>query len=255
MTLSGAFEQPKAAGSSKILGLSPFILYGILAGVVGVGGAVAIYLTLVQPANQRVAQLQSEVEAINTEIRQKEAALRDRAKVEAELKQAEEQRAKLETIFGNQQDLQVALLMLDQQVRDSGAVLRSFKPGAVATAGQVDEQTPGTAQRKPTQAKVPAEQTTGLLKKVTYDVEFQGSYPQTIAVLRNIERLRLLLNITKFSIQAPTSRNEDGETPRLTTKFTLEAFVPLTPEELAARKQASQPKDDKKGKEQPSTKK
>jgi len=76
-------------------------------------------------------------------------------------------------------------------------------------------------------------------------VEFQGTYPQTIAVLRNIERLRLLLNITKFSMSAPTSTSEDGETPRLTTKFTLEAFVPLTPEELAARKQASQPQDQK----------
>ncbi|MEN9216035.1 MAG: GspMb/PilO family protein [Gloeomargarita sp. HHBFW_bins_162] len=240
MTLSGAFDQPKAAGSQKILGMSPFILYGILAAVVGIGGAAAIYFTQVQPASERVAKLQSEVEAINNEIRQKEAALRDRAKVEAELKQAEEQRAKLETIFGNQQDLQVALLMIDQQIRDSGATLRLFKPGAVVTAGQVDEQTPGTAQRRPTQAQVPAEQTMGLLKKVTYDVEFQGTYPQTVAVLRNIERLRLLLNITKFSMQAPTSRSEDGETPRLTTKFTLEAFVPLTPEELAARKQAAQ---------------
>jgi type IV pilus assembly protein PilO len=245
MTLSGAFDQPKVAGSQKILGMSPFLLYGLLAGVVGIGGAAVIYFTQVQPTSLQVAQLQSEVEAINNEIRQKEAALRDRDKVEAELKQAEEQRAKLETIFGNQQDLQVALLMIDQQIRDSGANLRSFKPGAVATAGQVDEQTPGTEQKKPTQAKAPAEQTMGLLKKVTYDVEFQGTYPQTIAVLRNIERLRLLLNITKFSMSAPTSRSEDGETPRLTTKFTLEAFVPLTPEELAARKQASQPKDAK----------
>jgi type IV pilus assembly protein PilO len=166
------------------------------------------------------------VEAINNEIRQKEAALRDRGKVEAELKQAEEQRAKLETIFGNQQDLQVALLMIDQQIRDSGASLRSFKPGAVATAGQVEEQTPGTAQEKPTQAKAPAEQTTGLLKKVTYDVEFQGSYPQTLAVLRNIERLRLLLNITKFSMDAPTARNEDGETPRLTPNSRWKPLCP-----------------------------
>ncbi len=245
MTLSGAFEQPKAAGSQKILGMSPFLLYGLLAGLVGIGGAVAIYFTLIQPASLRVEQLRSEVEAINNEIRQKEAALKDRARVEVELRQAEEQRKRLEAIFGSQQDLQVALLMIDQQVRDSGAALLSFKPGAVATVGQVDEQTPGTEQKKPTQAKAPAEQTMGLLKKVTYEVELQSTYPQLLAVLRNIERLRLLLNITKFSIEAPTAGSEDGETPRLRTKFTLEAFVPLTPEEQAARKRASQAQEQK----------
>ncbi|MEN9254995.1 MAG: hypothetical protein Q6K26_08970, partial [Gloeomargarita sp. SZTDM-1c_bins_89] len=56
----------------------------------------------------------------------------------------------------------------------------------------------------------------------------------------NVERLRLLLNLTKLSIEAPTSRGEEGEVSRLTMKFTLEAFVPLTPEELAARKQQAQ---------------
>jgi type IV pilus assembly protein PilO len=253
MTLSGAFDQPKAAGSPKILGMSPFLLYGLVAGLMGIGGAVAIYFSLVQPASLRVQQLESEVAAINNEIRQKEAALKDRGRVEEELRQAQQQRTRLEAVFGSQQDLQVALLTIDQQVRDSGATLRSFKPGAVATAGQVEEQTPGTEQKKPTQAKVPAEQTTGLLKKVTYEVELQGTYPQTLAVLRNIERLRLLLNITKFSIEAPTARDEDGEVSRLTTRFTLEAFVPLTPEELAARKQASQTQEQQ-GK-QPTTQK
>ncbi len=169
MTLSGAFDQPKAAGSPKILGMSPFRLYGLVAGLMGIGGAVAIYFSLVQPASLRVQQLESEVEAINNEIRQKEAALKDRGRVEEELRQAQQQRTRLEAVFGSQQDLQVALLTIDQQVRDSGATLRSFKPGAVATAGQVEEQTPGTEQKKPTQAKVPAEQTTGLLKKVTYE--------------------------------------------------------------------------------------
>ncbi|MCS7032232.1 MAG: hypothetical protein NZL92_12005, partial [Gloeomargarita sp. SKYG116] len=105
MTLSGALARPGTGGQQKIFGLSPFVLYGILAALVGIGGGVAIYLTQIQPTGLRVDQLQSEVDALNQEIRQKEAALRDRARVEAELKQAEEQRARLETVFGNQQDL------------------------------------------------------------------------------------------------------------------------------------------------------
>ncbi|MCS6782933.1 MAG: hypothetical protein NZ821_00480 [Gloeomargarita sp. SKYB31] len=240
MTLSGALDRPRARGQQKIFGLSPFVLYGVLAALVGLGGAVAIYTTQVRPTSERVAQLQSEVDALNAEIRQKEAALRDRARVEAELKQAQEQRARLERVFGDQKDLKVALLMLDRQIRETGANLRVFKPGAVATAGQTEEQTPGTEQKKSAQASA-AEQAMGLLKKVTYDVEFEGTFPQTLAVLRNIERLKLLLNLTNFSMEAPTTSGEDeGQVPRLTTKFTLEAFVPLTPEERAARKQQAQ---------------
>ncbi|MCS7270841.1 MAG: GspMb/PilO family protein [Gemmataceae bacterium] len=245
MTLSGALARPGTGGQQKIFGLSPFVMYGILAALVGIGGGVAIYLTQIQPTGLRVDQLQSEVDALSQEIRQKEAALRDRARVEAELKQAEEQRARLETVFGNQQDLKVALLMLDRQIRDTGAVLRSFKPGAEVRPEQQtqgSQQATGTQQQsqsRPAQAR--NEQVAGLLKKVTYDVELEGTFPQVLAVLRNIERLRLLLNLTKLSIEAPTSQGDDeGEVSRLTMKFTLEAFVPLTPEELAARKQQAQ---------------
>ncbi|MEN9207494.1 MAG: hypothetical protein Q6K31_04910 [Gloeomargarita sp. GMQP_bins_14] len=240
MTLSGALSQPKAVGQRRIFGLSPFVIYGILAGLVGVGVAAAVYFTQVRPASSRVEELQSQVDALNQEIRQKEAALRDRARVEAELKQAQEQRKRLETVFGNQQDLKVALLMLDRQIRDTGAALLLFKPTGEAQGEQQaqGEQSAGAnRQRRQEQA---GQAMTSLVKKVTYDVELQGSYPQLLAVLRNVERLRLLLNLTKLSIEAPTSRGEEGEVSRLTMKFTLEAFVPLTPEELAARKQQAQ---------------
>ncbi|MEN9264421.1 MAG: GspMb/PilO family protein, partial [Gloeomargarita sp. GMQP_bins_44] len=158
----------------------------------------------------------------------------------------QEQRKRLETVFGNQQDLKVALLMLDRQIRDTGAVLRLFKPAVQARRDQQaerDQETTGgqQQQRRTTRAqRATDEQAAGLLKKVTYDVEVQGTFPQVLAVLRNIERMRLLLNLNRFSIEAPTSRSEEGEVPRLTMKFTLEAFVPLTPEELAARKQQAQ---------------
>lgn len=263
MTLSGSFDSPRAGGGETInlfgTRISRALILGIVIGVAGIAGAGGLGYVLIPPVNTQVNDLKTQVQNIENEIRQKEAALADRSKVEAQFREAQVRRRALAGLFGEQKDVETLLLALNQQIRDTGATLKSFKP-VPATAkskqqGQQGQQ--GQTQTQQAQAGAEGQAATeasvgGLLKQLTYKVEFAGNYAQTLAVLRNIERLQVLLNVQALSVRSATSRaDEESGSPNLETSFDLVAYVPLTPEELKAlqaQKAAAAEKASEKGK-------
>ncbi|MBF2097722.1 MAG: hypothetical protein IGQ88_05015 [Gloeomargaritaceae cyanobacterium C42_A2020_066] len=262
MTLSGSFDSPRAGGGETInlfgTRISRALILGVVIGVAGIAGAGGLGYVLIPPVNTQVNDLKTQVQNIENEIRQKEAALADRSKVEAQFREAQIRRKALAGLFGEQKDVETLLLALNQQIRDTGATLKSFKPVPVTAKSQQQGQQ-GQAQQAQAGAEGQAEgqaateaSVEGLLKQLTYKVEFAGNYAQTLAVLRNIERLQVLLNVQGLSVRSATSRaDEESGSPNLETSFDLVAYVPLTPEELKAlqaQKAAAAEKASEKGK-------
>jgi type IV pilus assembly protein PilO len=99
------------------------------------------------------------------------------------------------------------------------------------------------------------------LKRQTVNVEFSGNFGQTQEILRSIERLQPLLVLKNMDITAGKDGSAGGSSyrlfelrgdrvqfltncqpePILTSKFQLEALLPLTPEEAAAAAKAAAP--------------
>jgi type IV pilus assembly protein PilO len=99
------------------------------------------------------------------------------------------------------------------------------------------------------------------LKRQTVNVEFSGNFSQTQAILRSIERLQPLLVLNNMDMVAGKTGSADGSTYRLfefrgnnvqfltncqpepviTSKFQLEALLPLSPEEAAKAAAAAAP--------------
>jgi type IV pilus assembly protein PilO len=90
-------------------------------------------------------------------------------------------------------------------------------------------------------------QVNGKLKRQVVSVELAGNYEQTAAILQSIERLQPLLVIRELtSTLGDKSKNTTIYTgtgdftrlslcqpdPKITTKFQLEALLPLRPEEV-----------------------
>lgn len=244
MTLSGSFDSPRAGGGETInlfgTRVSRALILGIVIGVAGIAGAGGLGYVLIPPVNTQVNDLKTQVQNIENEIRQKEAALADRSKVEAQFREAQVRRKALAGLFGEQKDVETLLLALNQQIRDTGATLKSFKPVPATAKSQQQGQQGQQGQTQQAQAGAEGQAATeasveGLLKQLTYKVEFAGNYAQTLAVLRNIERLQVLLNVQGLSVRSATSRaDEESGSPNLETSFDLVAYVPLTPEELKA---------------------
>ncbi len=92
------------------------------------------------------------------------------------------------------------------------------------------------------------------LKRQTVNVEFSGNFSQTQEILRSVERLQPLLVLKNMDVTAGKDGSAGGSSyrlfelrgdrvqfltncqpePVLTSKFQLEALLPLTPEEAAA---------------------
>ncbi len=117
--------------------------------------------------------------------------------------------------------------------------LKKFEPDATKT-GIIADSSYGTA-------------VNNKLKRQTANVEFSGNFAQTQDILRSIERLQPLLVLKGMEMVAAKGGNSGGATnqlfefrgnaiefvagcqpePVITSKFQLEALLPLTPEEAA----------------------
>jgi type IV pilus assembly protein PilO len=89
----------------------------------------------------------------------------------------------------------------------------------------------------------------GKLKRAKVNVEISGTYKQTQAILRNIERLQPLLLVKEYqsTIQPEEALDATGKKFKrsgdaaITTSFQLQALMPLSPEEAAAAAKAAAP--------------
>lgn len=240
------------------------VIQGVLILLLGLLGAFAFYRFLVGPVREQKAQLETEVAQKEQQIEQQQANLRKIEEVEAELDRAVDQRVAIYSLLGNRQSLETLLLDINQQIENSNAaiadVVRSdlnrVQTPQLAALGlspqQVQRINDATAENPALQKLLYTSELfqfspqgveiiedgslgtelDGKLQRYTVEVSMQALFPQTLSILRNLERLEPLIVIRDFqqSPQPPEGFSEEdlvGVTPMLQSDFTLQVLVPV----------------------------
>ncbi|BBD58071.1 hypothetical protein NIES2109_08400 [Nostoc sp. HK-01] len=237
---SGASPYPVVFGIS----FTPQII-GIIAGVVGLFGALFILLNMVMPAWDNYQQQQAKSGELQGQIDQKKATLKQIDQVKKDLADAKQQKIQVLGLFSNEKTLDTLLLDLNRLVESGNA---QVPPNAVKA--KLQKFAPTTNKAEPITDGSLGVAVDNKLKRISINVEFVGTYEQTQSILRNIERLQPLLIVRDYqSVLAPVQANtQSGKVirqvgpPPITTSFQLQALIPLTPEELAAAVPKAPPK-------------
>lgn len=220
------------SGSPVIFGITftPKII-GIIAGVLGIGGAVYIVLNLIMPAWETYQQQQAKSSELQGQLDQKRVTIKKAAKVQEEFDQAKQQRIQVLNLFANEKTLDTLLLDLNRLV-ESGNSPTNVNFGRA----KLQKFVPVSQQAEIITDSSFGPLVNGQLKRSSVNLEIVGSYEQTQSIIRNIERLQPLLIVKDYqSALAPPDPLRIGPA-QITTSFQLQALMPLTPEEAAAAK-------------------
>lgn len=87
---------------------------GVLIAVLGLAGSVYLILNLIMPAWQKHQELVASQNQKQSLVEQKQASLRQREKIEAELAQAKQQQTEVLALFANERTLDTLLLDLNR---------------------------------------------------------------------------------------------------------------------------------------------
>ena len=205
--------------------LSPMLLGGVLA-VMGLVGAGYFGYTNLMPQQQANQELQAKLSSLQQQIQERQDNAKKIAEAKVKLEKVKVQQQAVLALFANDQKLDTLLLDLNKLINTRQGELQKFNPDAAAT-GVINDSSLGSALN----AK---------LRRKSTDIEVDGNFEQLQSILRTVERLDQLLIVKDFQadLMAPTANNLSNgvisSTPKIKTKFKLQAVIPLTAEEAAA---------------------
>ncbi|MEL4898570.1 pilus assembly protein [Crocosphaera sp. Alani8] len=207
---------------------------GICLGVLGIIGSIYVGLTLVKPAYDNYNQLKTTEAEKQGQVVQQETGEFSQQMLEAEgkLRESESLRNQVLSLFSSEESLKTILLDINQLVEKHQAELVSFQPDGTITIVKDSSLGAGVNNR---------------LKRQKFNLTIKGNFGSTQSILRDLERLQPLLVITGLSSQLVDENfiidvvnvTQDGGKVQargqdtLETSFTLDAILPLSPEELA----------------------
>ena len=251
---------------------------GILLGLFGLGAAAYLLLNLVQPEWTKYQELDAKVRDKESQVQQQQAIAAQIDAAKKELDAAKKQRDSVLTLFSNESTLNTLLLDINRQIQARNAGVEQARQDKLASCpawvknnlAEVEEAVGPLVVRAQLKKFTPINdpKISGLitdgsygplvnnkLKRQAISVVLEGSFAQTQAILRSIERMQSLLVMKNvdfvvgegaggaskpatrlFEIQGNTVRFLPTCQPetKITTTFQLEALIPPTPEELAA---------------------
>ncbi|MBC6419350.1 MAG: hypothetical protein GDA44_11515 [Prochloron sp. SP5CPC1] len=199
------------------------VVSGITFAIIGLLGGLYIFMNMVIPAQENYKKFKTTKEQRGSQVKPLESIRLDEEKVRLEREVQEEQSLKpqiLGVFADGSQNSDTLLIDLNGFIEGRRAKLLSFTP-----EGEEEVITDGSL----------GTEVNGKLKRSTYKLEIDGTFEQTQSILRNIERLQSLLMVKDFDskvTEKPTLLF-DGEKVisqgenKLTTKFTVEAILPL----------------------------
>lgn len=217
---------------------------GILVGLLGLGGAIYMAMNMVMPTWETFTQQQAKQTDLQTQIQQKKASIADIPKVKEELAKTKVQQAQVLGLFANEKTLDTLLIDLNRLVESGNDLL----PGNAVKA-KLKKFAPDALKNEVINDGSFGALVNGKLKRTKISIEITGTYEQTQAILRNIERLQPLLLVKEYQSTLLVEEATDalgkkirrsGPVP-ITTSFQLQALMPLTPEEAAAAVKAATP--------------
>ncbi|MBL1178958.1 hypothetical protein [Pantanalinema sp. GBBB05] len=244
--------------------LTPMIL-GVLFGVVGLVGALAILLNLVQPEWDRYQQLSSQVAEKEAQVTSKQNLNKQIEDAKKELEATKKKQEDVYALFANEATLNTLLLDINRQIeaRNSGlpaartallascpawvrsniAALESKENGGVpfVVKSELREFTPEPKVTGVIQDSSYGSTINNKLRRETVNVELEANYDQMMAILRNMERLQPFLVFRNVDANVPKQLRlyevRGGNVQflakcqpetRINMKFQLDALMPLT---------------------------
>jgi len=207
---------------------------GIALGILGLVGMVYILLNFFLPAWNDYQKLKGDEAAKQAQIDQQSTGelARKMANAEVQLQQAERRKATILELYANSKDVETILYNFNNLFTARDVKLLSFVPDGDPVV--IGDDTFGADVKN-------------RLKRQTYKIAMAGGFGETHNLIRDIERLQpliLMKNLQSSLVKTefPVNVVREGETVKiqpdgsdtLNTNMTLEVFLPLTPEEIAA---------------------
>ena len=207
---------------------------GIALGIVGVLAMGYVILNFLLPAFGEYQQLKADEAAKQAQMDQQspELLMRKLANAEVQLQEAQQRKATILELYANSEDLETILYNFNSLFNARDMKLLSFLPEGDPVV-ITDDSLGANAQNQ--------------LKRQTYRISMAGGFNETLGLIRDMERLQPLilmknLQTSLVKTEFPVNVVRDGDSVQvqtdapdtLTTDLTLEVFMPLTPEEIAA---------------------
>lgn len=236
-------EEPPSYPSAFGITFTPQVS-GLAFAVVGLLGALYVLTSFVLPAYQQYQQLKTDANGKEDQVNlQKSGALEKKLQeTELKLKQAQRQKTEVLNLFSNEDTLDTLLLDINGFVTAKNAKLINYKP----VGNEISVVNDGSL----------GAQVNNKLKRQTIELEMQGTFEQTQAVIRDIERLQPLMLVKNLNSEMnqramlvlPDPKTGKAQIVNLPatikTKVTLDVVLPLSQEEVA--KLAPSPEEEQK---------
>jgi hypothetical protein len=235
LLLEGEAEYPVAFGITFTPQVS-----GIALALLGLVGAGYVLVTFFMPALTEYNALKADEVDKQDQINRQKSGEIDQKMLQAEtdLKQSEALRNQVLSLFSSEASLKTLLLDINTFVDARQVELLSFKPTGTPTV--VNDGSLG-------------ETVNNRLKRQSFQLEVEGTFEKTHELLQDLERLQPLLIIKQlnsqrleetFEVKLINNQTSNGGTSvqgqvvpqgmnKVKTTFTLDAILPLTPEEVA----------------------
>ncbi|MEM7554037.1 MAG: pilus assembly protein PilO [Cyanobacteria bacterium P01_A01_bin.84] len=215
---------------------------GILIAVVGIAGAAYMVMNLIMPTLEVWNQQKAKQTQLQQEIQSKKDSLNSIDKVKKELAQTKQQQLQVLSVFADEKTLDTLLLDLNRWVVAGNDLLP-----ANAVKAKLKKFVPDGSKPQPITDGSFGAQVDGKLKSTSINVDIVGTYDQTQSIIRNVERLKPLLIVKNYKSTLDTEPvDKDGKFKRrvggapIKTSFTLQALVPMNPDEIKAAMKAQQ---------------
>lgn len=242
MTLAEDFlsddEQSLDSDYPEVFGITftPVIM-GIALAVVGIAGAIYIYLNMVAPAKESYKQVQTQVAEKQGQLDQiKSGDLNQKiTNLNEQLEDKKAIKSKVIALFTNANDLETILIDISNFVAARGATMINYSPDSQISV--IQDGSLGDA-------------VNGKIKRKGISLEIEGTFSQTQAILNDLERLQPLLIVQDYSSQvseqAPVVLSVSQKAliptkaPQLTTRLNIDAILPLSQQELLEAREAEE---------------
>jgi type IV pilus assembly protein PilO len=225
------FEEPTYP---KLFGLSltPTVS-GILLALLGLGAAIWLWASVVQPTMQRNQELRTDVATKRQQLIDQEETQRQIQAARTRLAEAQQLQSDVLGLFATQRSLDTLLLDVNERVQSANAGIQDPARRATLSRFDLNSEETGIVQDGSYGSVV-----NGRLRRQVYDVEIEGTFPQVVSIVRSIERLQPLLVVNDLTSQLDSAsqrlvidnqgRVASGQPdPRITAAFQLAALVPV----------------------------
>ena len=219
------------------------MISGIALAVVGIAGAIYIFMNMVAPAKESYQQVKTQVEEKQGQLDKIKSGDLDQqiTNLNKQLQDRKALKSRVIALFTNANDLETLLLDINSFVTARGAKMINYRPDSQISV--IQDGSLGSA-------------VNGKLKRKSISLEIEGSFSQTQAILNDLERLQPLLIVKDYSSQvskkAPVvlSVSQKALIPTkattLKTRLNIDAILPLSQQELLKAREAEKQANEEK---------